>query len=51
MRRASTTARAVSGLDVRESDSIAIPTLSWPTDSPGFDALRAGKMLTQSFCF
>ncbi|XP_036356729.1 E3 ubiquitin-protein ligase UBR5 isoform X2 [Octopus sinensis] len=41
MRRASTTARAVSGLDVRESDSIAIPTLSWPTDPPGFDALRA----------
>ncbi|GAB1606363.1 E3 ubiquitin-protein ligase UBR5-like [Argonauta hians] len=41
MRRASTTARAVSGLDVRESDSIAIPTLSWPTDPPGFDSLRA----------
>lgn len=41
MRRASTTARAVSGLDVRESDSIAIPTLSWPADPPVFDALRA----------
>ena len=41
MRRASSAARAVSGLDVRESpadqgsgSSEQIPTLSWPPDAP-----------------
>ncbi|XP_052763231.1 E3 ubiquitin-protein ligase UBR5-like isoform X2 [Mya arenaria] len=35
MRRASSAARAVSGLDVREAEEgVAIPTLSWPPDPP-----------------
>ncbi|KAH3897177.1 hypothetical protein DPMN_021362, partial [Dreissena polymorpha] len=35
MRRASSAARAVSGLDVRESDEgVTIPTLTWPPDPP-----------------
>ena len=35
MRRASSAARAVSGLDVREpEEGMAIPTLSWPPDPP-----------------
>lgn len=35
MRRASSAARAVSGLDVREpEEGMAIPTLTWPPDPP-----------------
>ena len=38
MRRASSAARAVSGMDVRDADrddpGMAIPTLSWPPDPP-----------------
>ncbi|XP_055998190.1 E3 ubiquitin-protein ligase UBR5-like isoform X2 [Ostrea edulis] len=34
MKRASSAARAVSGIDVRESEDMSIPTLQWPPDPP-----------------
>lgn len=47
MRRASSAARAVSGMDVRdperEDSGIAIPTLSWPPDPPpSYESLHPG---------
>ncbi|XP_060590423.1 E3 ubiquitin-protein ligase UBR5-like isoform X1 [Ruditapes philippinarum] len=40
MRRASSAARAVSGLDVREQEEgMAIPTLSWPPDPPSYESV------------
>jgi len=46
MRRATSVARAVSGLEARDSDredpGIVIPTLNWPPDPPSYhDSLRA----------
>lgn len=48
MRRATSAARAVSGLDVRDPDrddpGISIPTLSWPPDPPSYESVtRQGK--------
>lgn len=50
MRRATSAARAVSGLDMRDperedssSGGMAIPTLSWPPDPPSYEAIRSGK--------
>ncbi|XP_062606641.1 E3 ubiquitin-protein ligase UBR5-like isoform X3 [Saccostrea cucullata] len=34
MKRASSAARAVSGMDVRDSEDMSIPTLQWPPDPP-----------------
>ena len=50
MRRATSAARAVSGLDVRDPDrddpGIAIPTLTWPPDPPSYESVtRQGKKL------
>ena len=43
MRRATSAARAVSGLDVRDPDrddsGISIPTLSWPPDPPSYESI------------
>ncbi|KAL4218424.1 E3 ubiquitin-protein ligase ubr5 [Mactra antiquata] len=41
MRRASSAARAVSGLDVRDPDDggMPIPTLSWPPDPPSYESV------------
>lgn len=41
MKRASSAARAVSGIDVRESEDMSIPTLQWPPDPPpSYDTLQ-----------
>ena len=52
MRRATSAARAVSGLDVRDPDrddpGIAIPTLTWPPDPPSYESVtRQGKQWTK----
>lgn len=40
MRRASSAARAVSGLDVRDpEEGMPIPTLSWPPDPPSYESV------------
>ena len=49
MRRASSAARAVSGLDVREPEredtGMAIPTLNWPPDPPSYESVtRQGEI-------
>ena len=49
MRRATSAARAVSGLDVRDPDrddsGISIPTLSWPPDPPSYESItRQGEI-------
>ena len=47
MRRATSVARAVTGIESREPEredsGIAIPTLSWPPDPPSYDSLRSGR--------
>lgn len=44
MKRASSAARAVSGIDVRESEEMSIPTLQWPPDPPpSYDTLQQGR--------
>jgi E3 ubiquitin-protein ligase EDD1 len=46
MRRASSAARAVSGLDVREQEEgMAIPTLSWPPDPPSYESVIRQGMI------
>lgn len=46
MKRASSAARAVSGIDVRESEDMSIPTLQWPPDPPpSYDTLQQGTKL------
>lgn len=54
MRRATSVARAVSGLDARDSEreeagGIAIPTLNWPPDPPSYESLRTGEQ-TVNIC-
>ncbi|XP_046357083.2 E3 ubiquitin-protein ligase UBR5-like isoform X2 [Haliotis rufescens] len=45
IRRASSAARGVSGLEARDPDredsGIAIPTLNWPADPPSYDSLHS----------
>ena len=50
IRRASTAARGVSGLDVRDLDreesGISIPPLHWPTEPPpSYDSIHSGQYI------
>lgn len=51
MRRATSVARAVSGIETRDTDrdeaGIVIPTLNWPPDPPSYhDSLRSGSYMS-----
>ncbi|XP_078331394.1 E3 ubiquitin-protein ligase UBR5-like isoform X2 [Crassostrea virginica] len=47
MKRASSAARAVSGIDVRESEDMSIPTLQWPPDPPSYETLQQEHSLSR----